>query len=291
MQWSPLARQLRLVNELRVARGETKIADIASRVSANRTRLTQVFNGSIRPNVDDITRIVTALELNGSAANQLMGLVRDASQRGWWDEADRMGPRQRVAAALEAGAAEIRSYQSMTVHGLLQVASFAERRVGQAELFGTRAESATADKVLSGRLTRQTMALLPDGPKLTVVMEEHVFRRLGAPPDVMREQLQHLRDLIQNNDHVKIRALPVKARIRDYVSPPGSFDIFAYSDPNDPTVVTLEATATTEDPMWHSLAHPTQVDMFLGIHERITEAALSDEETLALINEEIGELQ
>jgi hypothetical protein len=141
--------------------------------------------------------------------------------------------------------------------------------------------SGTVEGFLAGRLGRQRTLRRPGGPSLEVIVDEFAVQRLGAPASVVKRQLRHLVDVVNGRQpNVTLRVLPIQALIRDFTLPKSSFSIYAYPDPGDPRVATID-TVTSEV----ILTDAPQVTPYERLYERLAEAALTPEESAKLLTE------
>ena len=139
----------------------------------------------------------------------------------------------------------------------------------------------TVDGFLAGRAGRQRNLRRPGGPALEVIVEEAAILRLGAPAGVVKRQLRHLADVVKDGQsNVRLRVLPIQALIRDFTLPRCSFSIYAYPDPGDPRVVAIDT--VTSDVI---LTDDAQVTPYERLYERLSEAALTPEESAKVLTE------
>jgi transcriptional regulator with XRE-family HTH domain len=149
---------------------------------------------NLRPH--DVRGLMAAwgYEPGDQITTQLVQLAQDAKQRGIsqrkdWSTVYRFD----LFVELEAAAVEILNYEPTLLPGLLQTARYAETVIRE-EIHD---EAGIAERVQL-RMDRQRILLRSDHPaRLHAVIDESVVRRLPADPEVGREQLQHLIDVIQ----------------------------------------------------------------------------------------------
>lgn len=277
---SPYVRRLRLAAEIRGLRAEHGLThqQLAKKIGQSRAQISRLENGHVADQ-DDVMRILDALGIEGERWTQIMAIARDAGARGWWESNRAMGVRQALFANLEAGAATIREYQMTFVPGLLQTPQFAEARV-DAERLARPTATYELDKVIDARRGRQRMLQRPGGPTYEVILDEVAVRRGAAPPEVVKSQLYHVAATVNGNSKLTLRVLPLDAEIDAYSVPRSSFSIYTFSDPGDPSVVAVDT--VTDD---FVLTEDHEVKQYVELHERLRRAAMSEEDSLALLVE------
>lgn len=276
---STYVRRLRLAAELGALRQQRELSSdqLARAAGLPRTTVSRLENARMRPDPDDVMRILERLEVTGEAWTRLMTIAREAGERGWWESsAGEMGSRQALYANLEAGAASIREYQMTLLPGLLQTAEFSQ----------SRAEVDKADwsahfnpaRAVDARAGRQRMLHRPDGPGYDVVIDELAVRRPAVADDVLREQLVHIAELAEGSAKITVRVLPIDGKIEGHTVPRSAFSIYAYPDPGDPVVVAVDT--VTDDLV---LTKPQDVEHYLGLYERLNNAALAPADSLQFL--------
>jgi transcriptional regulator with XRE-family HTH domain len=276
---SPYVRRKRLARELRGLREAAGMTheDLGRAIGRNRTKISRLENGRIRPDQAEVMKILDVLEVSGDRWVQLVTIAREAAEKGWWESYgnDQMGGRQALFADLEAGASSIREYQQPFVPGLLQTPEFT-RALLAAE--GAAAAGVKPDRVVEARAARQRMLRRPDGPTYEVILDEVVVRRLAAPAPVMCAQLDHLVEVADNEEKITIRVLPVDAVIDGYRVPQSAFSIYEFADPGDPTMVAV-GTVTSDLVVDES----DDVARYTEIYDCVRDSALSVTDSIAAL--------
>ncbi len=276
---SPLARRLRLgraIRELREDRGMTG-ATLARHAGLDRTAVSKLENGERRP-LDTILRVLDVLLPDGNEQYRaLQRVARDGLTKGWWAEAkyDGMGARQQRTAEIECGTRTILEYQNSLLPGLLQTEAYARHR-GQVALD----DGADFDLsgTVAGRLRRQHQISGPDGSEYDVVLEPQAIERLPVPPAVMREQLHHLLTLATTRKNVRVRVLPVDARLGRGLVPRSPFSLYAYPDAEDLTLVAVD-TVTTD----LLVTDTREAQRYAQLFDQLRDAALPESASADLI--------
>lgn len=275
---SPLERRLRFGATVRSLREQAGLTgtELASKAGVERTAASRVENGERKP-LDTLLQLLDALlDETDDRYRMLVRVARDGVVRGWWERPDYagMGERQARTADLECGAYSIRTYQNSMLPGLLQTEAYARYRAEVALANGAQLdiEGSTA-----GRIRRQE--LIAESVIYDVVLEPQAIRRAPVPADVMREQLRYLLDLTAR-ENVRVRVLPVDARPGPGYVPRSPFSIYTYPDPEDLVLVAVDTVSADL-----LVTAPAESDRYARLFDQLRDAALSPEDSAALIQE------
>jgi len=281
---SPYVRRLRLAAELRALRAEAGLTheQLAKKIGESRAQISRLENGHVVDQAD-VMKILDVLGVDGERWTEVMTIAREAGERGWWESTRGMGERQARYADLEAGAATIREYQQTFLPGLLQIPGYATARTEAPAVLESL--GGTSDGVLAGRLGRQRMLRRPGAPTYEVIIDELTVRRLTVSPEVLKEQLFHVATTVNADPKISLRVLPITARIYGYAVPRCTFSLYTYPDPGDPAVVAIDT--VTDDLI---LTEPAHVSTYEQLYSRISEAALSELDSLDLLTKAATEL-
>jgi WD40 repeat protein/transcriptional regulator with XRE-family HTH domain len=178
---SPYVRRRRLAAELvRLRERHGYSAErLAKAADLGRQSISRLENGHVRPDLDQIMRILGVFKLPADEWERVMTIAREAQERGWWEKfANEMGPRQALYANLEAGASHICEYQMTLLPGLLQIPPYTDARAqASREVYPQRF---SPSRSLEARAIRQRLLERPGGPAYEVVLDELAVSRLGA---------------------------------------------------------------------------------------------------------------
>jgi transcriptional regulator with XRE-family HTH domain len=282
---SPYVRRMRLGTEVKALRAEAGLTadQLGKRIGRSRADISRLENGHVVDQADVIS-ILDTLGVDGERWTQIVTIAREAGEKGWWESYKSMGDRQALYANLEAGATAIREYKQTFLPGLLQIPEFVQART-DADATLEPMTATTLDGVLAGNAGRQRMFRRPGGPTYDVVLDEVVVRRLSAPPETVKRQLYHLASMVNGDDKVTLRVLPVGARIENFTVPRCTFSIYTYPDPGDPAVVAIDT--VTSDLI---LTDPDDVAPYEQLYERLRNAALPSADSLDLLTKAAAEL-
>jgi len=92
---------------------------------------------------------------------------------------------------LEEQATSIRTLHTQVIPGLLQTEAYARAMLTPSRLVDL-------DSLLAARMSRQAILERADRPRLWAILDWPVFHRMIGGPQVMRAQLQHLLDALDN---------------------------------------------------------------------------------------------
>jgi len=136
-------------------------------------------------------------------SNEMLALAVGAQEKSWWEEYY-SGPDKAYEAYLgyEDGASSIRSFQGLTIPGLLQTEAYARKLE---EIFNL--PPALIERSVRLRLERQKK-IAARAPEQHYILDEVVLRRPVG--DVMPDQLRHLQ-LVARKPAVSLRILPLRA--------------------------------------------------------------------------------
>jgi transcriptional regulator with XRE-family HTH domain len=271
---STYVRRRRLALELIALRERNGMSgqDLADAIDVARQRISRLENGHVRPDLDEVMRILKVFAVEGEQWTQLLTIARDAQEHGWWERhADEMGQRQALCANLEAGATRILEYQMTFLPGLLQIPEFTRARArADRDAYPPPYD---AERALDARAARQRLLERPGGPAYNVIIDELALRRHAAPPLVVAAQLRHIVAQARVRASLAVHVMPIDAAIADYAIPRSAFFIYHY--PDDPPVVMVD-TVTSD----HILTDNAEALRYERLYEALRAAALGVEASL-----------
>ena len=278
---SPYVRRRRLaaeIRKLRESRGLTS-DDLAGLMFYNRAKISRLENGQSRPDVGEIMNMLELLEVTGSQYDKLLKLAREAAQKGWWDKYGvSMGPRQKLAADLEYNSATVRSYDQTAMPGALQCRPFIDALVKLDE--SQKTIDYQPDRMAEARDRRQRELLRPGGPTYETILDESVIHRLAVPAEAMAAQLWHMITTVSEREQITIRVLMHDTRIPGGFLPKAPFYLYTFAEPGDQPIAIVD-TVTTD----LVLTQRGEVARYTGIYDRLREAALSTQDSIAFLTQ------
>jgi transcriptional regulator with XRE-family HTH domain len=268
---SPTVRRRRLGAELRryrEAAGFT-IDQVAERMDCSASKISRLETGQTGSSPRDVRDILALYQVGEAETEDLLEVAKETRQRGWW---------QRQGAVLtsafigfEAAAQYVRSYEAQCVPGLLQTEAYARELIAG----GGNDNSEQIENRVRIRMARQTLLTQDDPLDFSCVLDEAVLLRPVGGREVMRSQLEHLAK-VSSLDNITLQVLPLE--IGAQAGMDGSFVLLRFPHEADPdTVYVTMATGGVFQ------EKPDDLNRYLSIFERLTGAALTPEDSMALI--------
>lgn len=274
---TPTVRRRRLGEALRRYRGEAglNLDSAAKAMGWIAPKLSRIENATAYIRPAEVATLLKVYGLNDpDAVGALEELAKDARRKGWWQTySGVVSPVYADYISLESDAESIRAYAPLVVPGLFQTAAYAREIIAANAIRRTPKEVAALAEVRQARhavLTRPESSL-----KIWAVIHEAVLhQRFAVRPTTMREQLRRLLD-VADLPNVTLQVMPLAAT--PHPGGAGGFTLASFPGPM-PDVVTLENLigATYVEGV-------EEVQVFTDAFERIVAAALSMDDTLALI--------
>jgi transcriptional regulator with XRE-family HTH domain len=266
-------RHRRVASELRKLRERNDLTpqQAADALGWSRPKLNKYETASRRPTVTDVEQMLNLYGCEEGLALALLKLTKNIGVRGWWtgyeDVLDSSYPE------LESDAVEIRSWQMGVLPGLLQIDEYALPLI-RLGLPGDSSESHA--RRLAARAARREILTQPGAPTLHAVIDEAALRRPIGGPEAWRKQLEFLIESMEQPS-VRIQVMPLKSWQHPGLD--GPVVLLGFGGAVLLDVAYLEGAMGTGI----YLEDVKQVTRCSVNFERISEAALSDEESKAFI--------
>ncbi|MFC6897148.1 helix-turn-helix domain-containing protein [Nonomuraea dietziae] len=211
-QASPTVRRLKLGQELRQLRERRGLtgARAAKELGWSPSKVSRIEAAKTKPSHDDVQAFAKLYKCDDQL-DELLGLVVDAYQRGWWEdyEGTLPGGYTRLL-GLEAEATSQQNWEPQVVPGLLQTEDYA-REVILASRGIVRITHSGVRSRVEARLDRQQRVLHRADPCiLHIILDESALMRRFGEPSVMRAQMEHLIQL-SVLPHVSVQVLPLES--------------------------------------------------------------------------------
>ena len=173
---------------------------------------------------------------------------------------------------MEADAAEIRTYETELVPGLLQTEDYA-RVVAQAA--DPTRDPREVERLVAARLERQQLLRSADGPLIWAILNEAVIRRQVGDKETIGRQLEHLADL-NTDPNITIQVLPFSAGAHPAMG--SSFVHLRLGYPPDGEIIYLEDMASAD-----YLSTPAKIASYLAAFGVLAQTALDPTKSSILI--------
>jgi transcriptional regulator with XRE-family HTH domain len=273
---SPTVRRRQLGMELRRLReaAHKSQQDAADWLGIPATAVSKMETGKQRVTQAYLRLLLQLYEVGSPHADALDLLRRESSQRGWWADYGTTVPSWfGDYLGMETAAAEVWTYESEFIPGLLQTPEYTEAVTVATNPASTPDQ---ARKFADVRTTRQKRLTSEEPLILRAVINEAALRREVGGPDVMRAQSQRLAEVAML-PNVTVQILPFSAGAH-----PGMLGAFtALRFPEEPmNTVYLELYGAAL-----YLEAPSEITRYTDTFERLAGLALDAEGTVNLLNQ------
>ncbi|WP_243790798.1 helix-turn-helix transcriptional regulator [Saccharopolyspora gloriosae] len=253
----------------------------AERIGTAAAYLSDVEHGKKTVAADRLDKMIAAYDFNDDEADELRALREDATGRGWWTKYSALFSEDLLRFfGFEHGAESICSYEGGVVHGMLQTEAYAQAIIeaGQANL-----RMAEVERRVHSRMLRRSRLGGDDPLRLTAIMSEAVLQQAVGGVDVLRDQLNHLVDVIdKHSESVQLHIIPFDAGGHPALGA-STFHLMTFPSARLPTLLWQESVTSTQLIMDGLTAREYQ----LAFHEA-AKLSLSREDSLRLIKSSAG---
>jgi hypothetical protein len=273
-----------LAQELRRLRGDRSFTGVAKAIRSQGSSLARWESGKADgqvPGVHSLERLLAHYEVSAEETAQLMDLRDIARTPGWWQGRD-IGRPYGTFIGLEAAADDVAAYESQIIPGLLQTEDYARaviRAVSAPER--VRAEE-VADRV-AVRMRRQEEWASRRTPHLWAIIAESALRSRVGGAAVMREQLEHLLELSEEEDLLTLQVLPFETGAHAAME----ISSFTLIDVPDAGLTSVYVEGPTADIF---MDDPGDVTTYRRVAEHLRKASLSSPGSRALISQILEDL-
>ena len=251
--------------------------EAANELDWSMSKLVRIEAGSVGVSITDLRAMLALYSIdNDDQVNELIEMARASKERPWFSKYEKvLSPAFAQYLGYESSASVIRGFQPLTVPGLLQTDDYA-----RAVIEASRVDQ--VDERVELRTTRQELLERKDRPEIYYVLDEAALHRNVGGMAVMRSQLRHLRDLTKE-PRLSVRIVPFSAGA--HASMKGSFTILEFAD-WDEDVLYLETAGGSVT----SREDQKLIADYRENFELLTEMALEDQDSIALIEAQINKL-
>jgi len=236
MAESPTVRRRVLAARLRALREAAglSIERVAAELLCSPSKISRLETAARGATLRDVRDLARLYEVDETVTEELMTLVRDAKQRGWWESFDEVAARSSTFIGLEDAAVALEQYETIRIPGLLQTPDYT-RSLMRRIIPGLTADA--VEQYVQTRQERQKVLLAPTRPSYWALLDEAALRRQVGGPDIMREQLLALVRAAEDG-LVTLQVVPFEAGAHSGME--GSFIVLKFGDPSLSDVVYVE---------------------------------------------------
>lgn len=237
----PPVQRRRLRAELRRTRMNAGLTqrDVAEAMEWSLSKLIRIESGSVGISATDLRMLLQHYGVHDRMeVDRFLSIARAGrEQRGWWTAYRDLTSQQFLTfLSYENSASVIQTFQSLLIPGLLQEEEYARVLLRSS---GVSATDKRVDELVKLRLHRQEELFeRPDPPEMFFVLDEAALHRWVGGRDVMRRQLNRLRE-DATRENVTIEVVPFTAGAHPAMQG-SSFVILEFADERDEDVLFLE---------------------------------------------------
>ncbi|HEX2820980.1 MAG TPA: helix-turn-helix transcriptional regulator [Streptosporangiaceae bacterium] len=269
---SPTVRRRELGALLRALRNEKGLTvdQVATSLLCSPSKVSRMETGHGAATPRDIRDLCDLYAVTDEAErDRMMKLAREGKQSGWWQSYDLDYFSTYVG--LEAEAAEIKSYQSAIVPGLLQTPDYARA------MYEAGVPKFTPERIkehIEVRMTRQRLLVQDPPVHLGVVLDEAVLHRAVGGPAVMGTQLDRLIE-VSSRPNVTMQVIPYSLGAHPAMG--STFNILEFTG-SASNVVYVEGLVG-----WIYIERPQEIDKYQQVFEHLRTVALTPQESIQLL--------
>jgi hypothetical protein len=233
----PTARRMILGTQLRRLREAATItrAQAAWEIRASESKISRMELGRVGCKERDVVDLLTMYGVHDQAERDwAVEMVKQANQPGWWRRfSDTLPGWFDNYIGLEEAATRIRTYELMFVPGLLQVESYARSVTSRGN---PDTDDPAVENRVAIRMRRQKLLTGPKPPRLWAVLDEAVLYRPVGGVAVLKEQLEHLLEMIKQ-PNISLQIVPFDMSGYAVES---AFALLQFAEPELPNIAYLE---------------------------------------------------
>ncbi|MFF7140073.1 MULTISPECIES: Scr1 family TA system antitoxin-like transcriptional regulator [Streptomyces] len=140
--------------------------------------------------------LLKAYGVSDEEAEAFVQLAEEANRPGWWQRFHDILPGWfSMYVSLEGAATIIRQYEPHFVPGIMQTEDYARGVLRSGAIGQTRPED--IERHVALRMQRQELLTRADPPRVWAVMDETALRRPVVGPQVMRDQIEKLLEVVE----------------------------------------------------------------------------------------------
>lgn len=269
-----LGDHLRLLRESRGLTGE----QAAERMNCSQSKISKIELGRTGIRIGELGDLLDIYQVTDPALrNKLIALAESGNERGWWaGYASKISRNYATYIGFESAARQITGWEPVRVPALLQTEDYARQVIRNGPRHMTAPEIEQRVEIL---MKRQAQVTRTD-PGLWMITDESSLRRIVGGRDLMRDQLRHILQLVEERYRLGVQVLPF-----DVGAHPGTVGaLIVLEFDADPDVVYVETIAGDLKRVGQRVVTCTAT-----VHQ-LQEAAASHDESISMIHRIMKEL-
>lgn len=279
MAQAPTLQRLHLGQELRRLREQAGLSadQAAAELECDRSKVSRIELGRQGITLGEVKLLLTLYGVGEREGARIVEVARDAKKR---VSSEPVPEWIRTYVSAEREAESIQKFEVELVPGLLQTEAYTRAVTLAAD--PTRKKE-DVERLVGIRRERQRRLHGERPPRLHVVMNEAVIRRLVGGSSVLRDQLERLVELAALPT-VSLQLLPFD--VGAHAAMGTSFSVLALPAPQSAQVVYMED-------IWSGtyVSRPEEITAYTDCFERLCTSALDERATVSMIKKAAGELR
>ncbi|MEU5849566.1 helix-turn-helix domain-containing protein [Saccharopolyspora shandongensis] len=272
----PLVQRLVLGAELRELRESHGLSadEAAAALGWYRNKISKIETGESKLSDKDAHALAALYGAAAKSTDKVLALAKEARRK---IPPARVPDWAKKYVNLETNASEIKLFFGDSIPGMLQTREYARELLSASVVV----PSVDVDEMAESRERRSARFFGDSSPMLWVVLGEEAIRRRVGGRDVHRAQLAQLRSLAEL-DHVTVQVIPLEGGAHAGLGI--AFTLLHLEHANS-SIAYIESLTGSD-----YLSRPQHTRAYSLVFDRLRVAALSDRDTLSLINREIEAL-
>lgn len=271
---NPTVRQRELGMQLRRLRTDRDLTveEVADKLLCSATKISRMETGARRPSLRDVRDLSELYEVDGSAAENLMALARQARELGWWKQYDdlRLDP----FIGLEQDASAITNFTMFYVPALMQTEDYARAII---KAIAPRIDPKILEQRVEVRMRRQELLERDNHPRYRVLVDESVLHRPAGGHQVMAAQLTKVLKYAKE-DKAAVQVIPFDIGVPAISD--SNFVLLDFDDPLLSSVVFIEGLTSNQ-----IFEKRSDLDRYREAVEHLRDSALSPRDSVTRITE------
>jgi transcriptional regulator with XRE-family HTH domain len=212
-------------------------ASVGKTTGIGGSNLSAIEAGKRRLTAAKLSDLATLYGLPADEQAELDTVRVQADERGWWHDYSNLYSEEFLRfLGLEAGAERVREYAPDIVPGLLQTSDYGRAMIRAGSPY---IKPVDVGPRLETRLARQARLDGPSPLQLDVVLGEAALRQQVGGTAVLRRQLEHLMETMENRAaHVRVRVVPFAAGAHPLIG--AALTMLSFPSPRLPDLVWQE---------------------------------------------------